>query len=82
MKYIVINSIDKFKEGRLTDDGISMGIDILNKDFKIYYLIEQKVDSFNYPTRLNEYFSQNLRWLENYLHNPLENKERLKKCRI
>ncbi len=74
MKYKVIKSIDKFVEGRLADDGTSMGMDVLNKNFKIFYLFEQKVESFNYPTKQVDYFSQNLRWIENYLYNPFINR--------
>ncbi len=75
MKYKVIKSIDKFVEGRLADDGTSMGMDVLNKNFKIYYLFEQKVESFNYPTKQVDYINQNLRWIGNYLYNPFINRK-------
>lgn len=74
MKYKVINSIDKFVQGRLIDDGTSMGMDVLDKNFKIYYLIELKIKSFNYPITIIDYFNQNLRWIENYLYNPFINR--------
>lgn len=73
IKHEVIKTIGKFSEGRLSDDGISMGSDILSKGFQIH-LIDKKVESFNYPYKIKDYFKQNLRWLENYLYTPYKNR--------
>jgi len=74
MKYSVIQSINKFSEKRKLDDGHSMGSDIIAHDFKIYYLYEINVESFNYSTKLSNYIDQNIRWIENVLYRFLKDR--------
>jgi len=68
MKYNIIQSINKFSEKRKLDDGHSMGLDLIQHDFRIYSLYEIIVESFNYSTKLSTYINQNIRWIENYLY--------------
>ena len=75
MKYSVIQSINKFTEKRKLDDGHSMGSDILDRDFKIYYLYELIVESFNYSPKLSNYIDQNTRWIENFLYRYLKDRK-------
>lgn len=75
IKYDVIKKIGKFKEKQLIDDGISMGFDLISKGYKIYYLIESRVESFNYPQNIISYITQNLRWIENDLSRKHKNRK-------
>jgi len=69
MKLEVMNVVGKFTEKRLIGDGQSMGIDIVEKMYNIYQLNSHGVQSFNYPDNLKEYFSQNVRWIQNTYFN-------------
>ena len=69
MNYDVIQSVKKFSEGKLADDGFIIGSDIRKQDYKIYLISNVSVDSFNFPLRIKQYIHQNLRWLENFLFN-------------
>jgi len=69
--YDVINKIGTFTEKQLMGDGKSMGLDILNENYKIYQLKSDGVESFNYPDNLKEYFSQNIRWIQNRFFNKI-----------
>jgi len=77
MKYSVIQSINRFSEKRKLDDGLSMGSDLIEHDFKIYYLYEIIVESFNYSTKLSNYIDQNIRWIENFLYRYLKDRRLL-----
>ena len=68
IKYSVVQSINKFSEKRIGDDGYSMGLDLIDQDFRIYHLYEINVESFNYSTKLSSYINQNIRWIENFLY--------------
>jgi len=70
IKYQVIKAIGKFTEKRLTDDGYSIGLDVISKGFRISYINKYRVESFNYPDKIINYIRQNLRWLENDLFYP------------
>ena len=65
LKLDVIKKVGKFTEKRLIGDGQSIGFDIEEKKYKIYQLNSSGVQSFNYPDNIKDYFSQNVRWLQN-----------------
>ncbi len=65
LKLSVIKKVGNFSEKRLIGDGQSIGADIEEKDLKIYHIKSNGVQCFNYPGSLREYFSQNVRWLQN-----------------
>ena len=66
LRYEVIKELKKFSEKKLSDDGLSIGSDLITKGFKIL-LIDENVESFNFPSKIREYIKQNLRWIENSL---------------
>jgi len=76
MKYDVIKAINKFKEKNMLDDGRSMGIDILSKDFRIYYLFNLEVQTYSFPNTFKGYINQNLRWIENSFYFFLKNNKK------
>jgi len=69
IKLDVLIKVGKFTEKRLIGDGQSMGLDIVEKNNKIYQLNSQGVQSFNYPDSLKDYSSQNVRWIQNTYFN-------------
>jgi len=68
INYTIIQSINKFTEKRKLDDGHSMGLDLIEHDFRIYNLYELIVESYNYSTKISNYIDQNIRWIENALY--------------
>ncbi|MFW9867187.1 MAG: glycosyltransferase [Candidatus Thorarchaeota archaeon] len=76
IKLEVINKVGNFTERRLIGDGQSMGLDIVEKNYRIYQLNSQGVQSFNYPYHLKEYFSQNVRWVQNTYFNIIKNSKK------
>lgn len=66
LRYEVIKELKKFSEKKLSDDGLSIGSDLIKKGFKIL-LIDENVESFNFPNKIKGYIKQNLRWIENSL---------------
>lgn len=77
MKYNIIQSINKFSEKRKLDDGHSIGLDLIEHDFRIYSLYETTVEAFNYSTKLSIYIDQNIRWIENTLYYCLKTRKLL-----
>ena len=77
MKYNIIQSINKFTEKRKLDDGHSIGLDLIEHDFRIYSLYEINVEAFNYSTKLSNYIDQNIRWIENALYYYLKDRKLL-----
>ena len=75
INYQVIKSLSKFSENRMLDDGRVTGIDLSSKGFKTYQLIDHKMQSFTYPTSINEFLHQNLRWIENSLYYSIKNRK-------
>ncbi|MFX0036489.1 MAG: glycosyltransferase [Candidatus Hermodarchaeota archaeon] len=75
MKFEVIEAINKFSENRNTDDGLSIGMDLSMKGYKVLLLNNVYVESFNYPDKIFDYFHQNLRWIENNLFYYLKYKK-------
>ena len=75
INYQVIKSLDKFSENRMLDDGRVTGIDLSSKGFKTYKLISHKMQSYTYPTSINKYLHQNLRWIENFLYYSIKNRK-------
>lgn len=71
LKLDVIKSIEKFTEKRLMGDGHSMGLDVLEKKFKIYRLKSHAVEGITYPDNIKAYTSQNIRWIQNFYFNKL-----------
>ncbi|MFX1420593.1 MAG: glycosyltransferase, partial [Promethearchaeota archaeon] len=74
LNYSVIKSIGKFTEKKLSDDGRSLGLDIFSKGYKIFHLVDTRVDCLTYPINIKKYCSQNIRWLENSLISYNRNK--------
>lgn len=72
LKLEVIKKVGKFTEKRLIGDGKSIGFDIMEQNFKIYQLNSKSVQSFNFPLNLKEYFSQNVRWIQNLYYNVIK----------
>ncbi len=75
MKHDVIKKIGKFTEKRLADDGISTGIDLSLKGIKTYLLLGKNIQSLTYPTSINKFLHQNLRWIENSLYYSIKNRK-------
>ena len=75
IKYEAIKKMGRFSEKRLSDDGISTGIDLASKGIKSFILINNKIQADTYPTKIIEYFRQNIRWLENALIYSIKNKK-------
>ena len=75
INYQVIKSLGKFSENRMLDDGRVTGIDLSSKGFKTYKLIDHKMQSFTYPTNINKFLNQNLRWVENSLYYSIKNRK-------
>jgi len=75
LKHDVIKKIGKFSEKRMADDGISTGIDLSLKGIKTYLLIGKQIQSLTYPIKIKEYFTQNIRWIENFLLSTVKNKK-------
>jgi len=75
IKHEVIKAIGRFSEKRLADNGISTGIDLSLKGIKTYMLNGKKIQSLTYPTKIKEYFHQNIRWIENYLLSTVGHKK-------
>lgn len=68
MKYEVLKAINKFSEGNIYATDRSMGMDIANKNFKIYRLkhYESKI-YVDYPSNIKSLIHHKLIWLENFL---------------
>jgi len=75
MKHDVIKKIGRFSEKRMADDGISTGTDLSLKGIKTYLLINKMIQSLTYPIKINEYFQQNIRWIENFLLSTIKNRK-------
>jgi len=75
INYKVIKSLGKFSENRMLDDGRVTGIDLSSKGFKSYILTDHKMQSFTYPTSINNFIHQNLRWIENSLYYSIINRK-------
>ncbi|MFX1279833.1 MAG: glycosyltransferase [Promethearchaeota archaeon] len=69
LKLDVIKRIGKFTEKRLIGDDRSIGLDLMEKNLEIYQLNSKGVQSFNFPSNLKDYCSQNVRWIQNVYHN-------------
>ena len=67
-----MDNVGEFTEKRLIGDGQSIGLDIVERDYKIYQLNSQGVQCFNYPDNLKEYSSQNVRWIQNTYFNIIK----------
>ncbi len=72
IKSEVMDKVGEFTEKRLIGDGQSMGLDIVEKNYRIYQLNTPGVQSFNYPDNLKDYFSQNVRWIQNTYFNIIK----------
>lgn len=75
MKYKVIKIIGRFTEKLLADDGISTGRDLASKGIKTYWLNNKKIKTLTYPTKINKYFHQNIKWIENSLWSSKKNRK-------
>lgn len=64
-----IKKVGKFSEGELMDDGSVIGKDLKKFGYKVYAIIDPKVDTYNFLPSIREYITQNLRWMENRLFN-------------
>lgn len=67
ISYDVIDNVKEFSRGKLADDGYVIGSDIRKRGYKIFVMSNNMVESFNFPLKIKNYVSQNLRWLENFL---------------
>lgn len=76
LKLNAIKSIGKFSEKRLMGDGLSMGLDLVEKNFKIYHLKSQAVEGITYPETIKDYISQNIRWIQNFYFNKLRTQKK------
>ncbi|MFX1303258.1 MAG: glycosyltransferase [Promethearchaeota archaeon] len=74
LKYEVIKKLKKFSENKLSDDGLAIGSDLMSQGFKIK-LLDDQVESFNFPTKIKGYIKQNLRWIENSLFASKRNRK-------
>ena len=75
LNYQVIKSLGKFSENRMLDDGRVTGIDLSSIGFKTYKLTHHKMQSYTYPTSVNKFLHQNLRWIENSLYYSIKNRK-------
>ena len=75
INYHVFKLLGKFSENKMLDDGRVTGIDLSSKGFKTYKLISHKMQSYTYPTSINKYLHQNLRWIENFLYYSIKNRK-------
>ncbi len=64
LSYEIIDKVSPFSEGISSDDNLVIGLDIRNKGYKIIN-IQNMVESFNFPIKIKDYYTQNLRWIEN-----------------
>jgi len=75
ISYEVIKDIKEFSEGKLADDGHVIGSDLRKRGYKIFVMSNYMVESFNFPLKIKDYISQNLRWLENFLFTAYKEKK-------
>ena len=75
IKNQVINSLGKFSEKRMLDDGRATGMDLSSKGYKSFKLIDSEIQSLTFPISMNKFFHQNIKWIENSLFYSIKNKK-------
>jgi len=71
----VLKEIGKMPEGVLDDDNAVIGTLFKTKNFKFKKLLEIRVETFNYPSKIMESIIQNIRWIDNSLFNMFRSKK-------
>lgn len=77
IKYEILRNSKFQNQTKMKDDGRVFGGIIKEKGFKIYGMINEYVECFNYPTSISKYFNQNLRWIENSFYRKREEKNKI-----
>ena len=70
----VLKLIGKIPEGVLDDDNTAIGKLFKTKNFRFKKLVEEKAETFNYPSKIIESIKQNIRWIDNSLSNMFRSK--------
>jgi len=71
----VLKEIGKIPEGMLGDDNRAIGSLFKTKNFRLKHLIENRAETFNYPSTIMESIKQNIRWIENSLSTMFRSKK-------
>ncbi|NHJ20053.1 MAG: glycosyltransferase family 2 protein [Candidatus Lokiarchaeota archaeon] len=66
----------KIPEGMLGDDNRAIGNLFKTKKFKVRQLLEKRAETLNYPSKVTESITQNIRWIDNSLSTMLRAKKK------
>lgn len=76
LKYGVIRKIEKFNENRIIPTEWSMGKDVIENGFKVYYLNHYNSNIYTeYPESFKELYYQRFRYIENNIINAYKNQK-------